>query len=205
MNIIIFGGFLGAGKTSMILSLAAFLVKKERHGTPPADLVIIENEIGETGIDDKVLKSGGYQVRELFAGCICCTLTADLAVMLNDISENIRPKWVIIECTGLAYPQNIVDSLKRYARGIENMKIITVVDSERWAELSEVCPILVEKQVSEGDILLINKTDLVDENELDHLEIQLKELNSDAKLFRLSATGAIISDSVWKEVIGSDE
>jgi len=205
MKIIIFAGFLGAGKTSMILSLAAFLVRKERLELPSANLVIIENEIGETGIDDKVLKSGGYQVRELFAGCICCTLTADLTVMLNEISENIRPEWVIIECTGLAYPANIVDSLKRYGSGIESTTTITVIDAERWEELSEVCPILVEKQVMEGEVLLINKTDLVDIKELQHVENHIKELNPNAKVFKLSAACAAIPESVWKEVVGTYE
>lgn len=204
MKIIIFAGFLGAGKTSMILSLAAFLINKERLAFPSANLVIIENEIGETGIDDKVLKSDGYQVRELFAGCICCTLTADLTVMLNDISEKIRPEWVIIECTGLAYPGNIVDSLKKYGSGIESTTTITVVDAERWEELSEVCPILVEKQVIEGEVLLINKTDLVNEKELLHVESHIKELNSNAKVLKLSAAAAI-PERVWKEVVGTYE
>jgi G3E family GTPase len=204
MKIIIFGGFLGAGKTSMILSLAAFLVEKERREAPSANLVIIENEIGEIGIDDKVLRSGGYQVRELFAGCICCTLTTDLTVMLNEIAGTVRPEWVIIECTGLAYPGNIVDSLKKYGSGIESIKIITVVDSERWEELSEICPVLVAKQVAEGDAVLINKTDLADATELRHVESQVKALNPNAKVFKLSAC-AVIPGRVWEEVTGTDE
>ena len=204
MKIIIFGGFLGAGKTSLILSLAAFLVEKEKQNLPSTSLVIIENEIGETGIDDKVLKSGGYQVRELFAGCICCTLTVDLIVMLNEIAEKIRPEWVIIECTGLAYPGNISDLLKKYGNSIESTKIITVVDSERWEELSEVAPVLVEKQVAEADVVLVNKIDLVDGKELQLVHHDIEELNSNAKVLRLSA-GTAIPENVWKEVIGTDE
>ena len=119
MNIIIFGGFLGSGKTSTILSLAHFIVEKGKKSDKP-NLVIIENEIGEIGIDDKVLKSSGYSVNELFSGCICCTLSTDLVIMLNDISEKISPSWVIIECTGLAYPSKIINSLNKYGKGIES-------------------------------------------------------------------------------------
>jgi G3E family GTPase len=115
MNIIIFGGFLGSGKTTTILSLAHYIVEKEKSSDKP-NLVIIENEIGETGIDDKVLKSNGYSVKELFSGCICCTLSSDLTIMLNDIAEKVNPKWVIIECTGLAYPSKITDTLNKYEK-----------------------------------------------------------------------------------------
>ncbi len=92
MNLIIVGGFLGSGKTSLILSLAHFLVTNE--DSAKTNLVIIENEVGEIGIDDKVLKSDGFSVKELFSGCVCCQLTSDLVTSLNDIQENINPKWI---------------------------------------------------------------------------------------------------------------
>lgn len=201
MNLILFGGFLGSGKTSLILSLAHFLVKKSVQDKP--DLVIIENEVGETGIDDKVLKSGGFSVRELFAGCICCQLTADLTEMINDIAEKINPEWVIVEATGLAYPGKLIDTLKKYGKGIGNIKTVTVVDAERWEELASVAPVLVETQVIEGETVLINKIDLVTGDVLKQVENNVAELNPDAKVFKVAASAGI-SESIWKEVTGID-
>lgn len=198
MNIIIFGGFLGSGKTSTILSLARFIVEKEKSSVKP-NLVIIENEIGETGIDDKVLKSSGYSVKELFSGCICCTLSADLTTMLNDIAERINPKWVIIECTGLAYPSKITDTLNKYGKGIESIRTVTIIDSERWEELLEIAPVLVETQVAEGNTLLINKIDLITEHELKHIEKDVAAINSKAKVYKMSANISI-SNNIWEEV-----
>lgn len=197
MNLIIFGGFLGSGKTSLILSLAHFLVESEEP--IKSDLVIIENEVGEIGIDDKVLKSGGFSVRELFSGCICCQLTVDLITTLNDINEKINPKWVIIETTGLAYPGKILGSLNKYGKGIESIRTVTVVDAERWEELTEITPVLVENQVSQGDTILLNKIDLVTEVELRNVEGHVKDINSKAVLYKVSANKNV-DDGIWKEV-----
>lgn len=197
MNLIIFGGFLGSGKTSVILSMAHFLVKSE--DSIKSNLVIIENEVGEIGIDDKVLKSDGYSVRELFSGCICCQLTADLITTLNDIKENINPKWVIIETTGLAYPSKILDNINKYGKGIESIRTVTVVDAERWEELDTIAPVLVENQVSQGDTLLINKIDLVTETELQQVESRVRELNPKANVYKVSAN-IEVKDCIWKEV-----
>ncbi|MCH5139084.1 cobalamin biosynthesis protein P47K [Clostridiaceae bacterium UIB06] len=197
MNLIIFGGFLGSGKTSLILSLAHFLV--ESKNSVKTNLVIIENEVGEIGIDDKVLKSGGYSVKELFSGCICCQLTADLITTLNDIKKNINPKWVIIETTGLAYPGKILGNINKYGNGIESIRTVTVVDAERWEELSTITPVLIENQVSQGDTILVNKIDLVEENELQQVEKRVEELNPKASIYKVSANTEI-KECIWEEV-----
>ncbi len=197
MNLIIFGGFLGAGKTSLILSLAHFIAENEEANK--SNLVIIENEVGDIGIDDKVLKSDGFSVRELFSGCICCQLTVDLIVTLNDIDEKINPKWVIIETTGLAYPGKILGNLNKYGKGIESIRTVTVVDAERFDELTTVAPILIETQISEGDTILINKIDLSTEGELEHIESNVKQLSPKADIYRVSANTKV-DNCMWKEV-----
>jgi G3E family GTPase len=199
MNLIIFGGFLGSGKTSLILSLAHHIVEHEKSFDKP-ELVIIENEIGDTSIDDKVLKAGGYSVRNLFSGCICCTLSVDLVTTLNDIAKNINPKWVIVECTGLAYPGMVVDTLKKYGESFEGIRTITVVDAERWEMLSDITPVLVETQVKDGDIVLVNKIDLVSEDELDDIEKDIERLNPRAGVFKLSADEGV-DEGVLSEVL----
>ncbi|WPC43582.1 GTP-binding protein [Clostridium sp. JS66] len=202
MNLIIFSGFLGSGKTSLILSLAHFIVESQTSKKP--NLVIIENEVGDIGIDDKVLKSGGFSVRELFAGCICCQLTSDLIITLNDIKEKIDPKWVIIETTGLAYPGKILGNLNKYGKGIDSIKTVTVVDAERFYELRTVAPILIENQIAEGDSVLINKVDLTLDSELEIIEKDVKHLNEKANIYRVSASKNV-DDCMWKKVVDISE
>ncbi|AZV57003.1 GTP-binding protein [Clostridium sp. AWRP] len=202
MNLIIFGGFLGSGKTSLILSLAHFLVEKQSPNKQ--NLVIIENEVGETGIDDKVLKSKGLSVKELFSGCICCQLSSDLIITLNDLREKVDPEWVIIETTGLAYPSKILGTLNKYGKGIESIRIVSVVDAERFEELTEIAPVLIKSQISDGNTILVNKIDLVTDKQLKNIEHSVKEVNPKASLYKVSANKNI-NDSIWKEVAKSNE
>ncbi|QXE17390.1 GTP-binding protein [Clostridium sp. 001] len=202
MNLIIFGGFLGSGKTSLILSLAHFLVEKQSPNKQ--NLVIIENEVGETGIDDKVLKSKGLSVKELFSGCICCQLSSDLVITLNDLREKVDPEWVIIETTGLAYPRKILGTLNKYGKGIESIRIVSVVDAERFEELTEIAPVLIKSQISDGNTILVNKIDLVTDKQLKNIERSVKEVNLKAALYKVSANKDI-NDSIWKEVAKSNE
>jgi G3E family GTPase len=203
VKVMIFGGFLGSGKTSLILSLAHHLIDQQKAFDKP-ELVIIENEIGETGIDDKVLKSSGYSVKELFAGCICCTLSVDIVTTMNDIYENINPKWVLIECTGIAYPGMVAETLQKYGKGIESIKIFTVIDAERWRELLDITPVLVKTQINQGEALFINKIDLVDEDELKAVCEYVGRMNPKAEIFRISANNPM-NNQIWREVIKADE
>lgn len=127
-----------------------------------------------------------------------------MTTTLNDIDEKINPTWVILECTGLAYPGKIIGTLKKYGKGIQSIRTVTVVDSERWEELSTVTPVLVETQVAEGDTLLINKIDLVTEDELKHVENYVGALNPKARIFKLSANNKI-GESIWEEVTEINE
>jgi G3E family GTPase len=194
MKLVMFVGFLGAGKTSMVLSLARLLVGDRNEGKP--ELVILENEIGEVGIDSKVIQSGGFSVRELFAGCICCTLATDLVTALHEFQEQVHPRWVIFEPTGLAFPQRILDTVNHYAKGIERIRVVSVVDAERWEELREFAPSLIEGQVRTGDLVLINKCDLVDPAQLSRVRDQVRAVNPLAEIRAVSALAGIDKE-IW--------
>lgn len=199
MKLLILGGFLGSGKTSLILSLARYLTEKETgEGNK---LVIIENEIGEVGIDNKVLNSDGLAVKELFAGCICCTLASDLVTTLLEIQEKIKPRWVIFEPTGLAYPSRVIDTIKKYGQGIASITNVTVVDAERWNELSEITPVLVQTQVKDADFILVNKIDLVAKDEIKNVVEQVKAINPEAAVYEVSAQQEV-PGSIWGKVAG---
>lgn len=187
MNIIILGGFLGSGKTSFLKLLADSILKKE-NGTNKVKLAIIENEIGKVGLDQKYLKSHGYVVRELFKGCICCTLSTDLISCLNDIEKNENPSWVVIEATGLARPDEIAKLVKEYFAHCNIVISCVLIDAKRWFPLSSVSGTLIQDQVKYADYLLINKIDLIDTNDLEHIIKDLEINNTSADIFKISTT-----------------
>ena len=112
--------------------------------------------------------------------------------------------WVILETTGLAYPEKILTSLNKYGKGIEIIKVITVVDAERFNELTIITPVLVQTQISEGNIVLINKIDLVEETDLLHVVSHVKHLNPKANIYGVIANKKI-ENSIWEEVMRNYE
>jgi G3E family GTPase len=98
VNVLCIAGFLGSGKTTVLLEVARVMAEDGLK------LAVVENEIGEVGIDGSYVRDQGLPVQELFGGCICCTLQAGLAETLLAVESDHDPDWVIIEPTGLAAP-----------------------------------------------------------------------------------------------------
>ena len=171
MKILLVGGFLGSGKTSVILKLAHHMI--EDLGI--SNIVILENEIGEISVDDKVLAGAGYQVRGLFAGCVCCTLAGELPSSVKQIERDINPDWIIMEATGVAFPCNIKENLTN-ALGME-CHIVCLADAKRWKRLYNAMDNLLEYQLRDADLILVNKADLVDEATLAEVEEMIRGLN----------------------------
>ncbi|MBP2634508.1 MAG: CobW: cobalamin biosynthesis protein CobW [Firmicutes bacterium] len=155
MRILLFGGFLGSGKTTTILQIAKYITEN-KHET----VALIENEIGEAGIDDKLLADSGLQVKPLFGGCVCCQITSDLITAVREINETIKPDWLIIEMTGVAIPGNIAKLINEYCNFYTGLKTITIVDMARWPELKEMLEPLVTSQLEKTDFVIINKVDI---------------------------------------------
>ena len=192
MKILLLSGFLGTGKTSALLQMAAYLVRgARRDGT---SVMIIENEIGEVGVDDKVLKARGLAVRELFAGCACCTGGADLIADIRSIRDTADPDWIIIEATGVAYPLEIKNNVEACFH--VPVKILSMADAGRWKRLHSYMPQLIEAQVDSADCILLNKVDLVDEETAETILGELRAYNSQAELHKVIANKPI-DDSVW--------
>ncbi len=183
MKILILGGFLGSGKTSVLLQLAQYLVQ-QYPGSQMSQVAIIENEIGQIGIDDKLLRGNGYTVRDIFSGCVCCSLNSDLLSGVQEIKSTIDPEWLIIEATGVAFPDKIAESLFTNLGIVA--QIVTLVDASRWQRIRMPLANLIEGQLSDAHLILINKTDLVEETVLREVEADLWELNSDAAIYLIS-------------------
>lgn len=196
MKILLFGGFLGSGKTSVILQTAKYLVQNKQT------VAIVENEIGEVGIDDKVIAAQGLSVRGIFAGCVCCQITGDLVQAINEIHDSVKPDWLIIETTGLAIPSNIVDVIEKYCHCYESLKTLVLVDAERWAELYEVTENFVVSQVRAADCLLINKIDLIDEDSYRTLHQEMERFNNRAGIYPVNAAKDI-PETIFREMVKS--
>jgi cobalamin biosynthesis protein CobW len=182
-------GFLGSGKTTLLRHVLD-------HGLRGKPVAVIMNEIGDVGIDGRVVTglSAVEKMVELSSGCICCTIDDyrfDLAV--QEIVETTRPHLIIIESTGLADPEPVVDRVKAAGLGLD--AIITVVDAlEGLRHLEETQ--VATQQIEAADFLVLNKLDLVDGAAADQLDRRLAKLNARAERFR-TVRGAIDSDVLF--------
>ena len=171
-------GFLGAGKTTLLNHILT-----NQDGLKTAVLV---NEFGEIGIDNDLVVSTGDDIVELSNGCICCSINGELLDAVDRILDHSQSvDYLVVETTGLADPlpvaMTFLGSELRDQTRLDS--IITLIDAENFGEeilASEVG----RSQVIYGDILLLNKTDLVAEDRLQAIEGTLREVKSDARILR---------------------
>ena len=205
MKLILFSGFLGAGKTTAVLSASRYLLLKmhaegvDMESRERVPLVILENEIGEIAYDEALLRSGGLEVRNLLSGCICCTLTVDLILELREIRDKYNPEYVIFEPSGAAFPDRILDTVSRSGVEPEWSLVVTIVDAHRFPKLMKVIPHLIEKQIAGANAVLISKTDLIGPQETDQVLNEVKRINEKARVY-ISPYGCPDADALWEEV-----
>ncbi|UQZ90158.1 cobalamin biosynthesis protein P47K [Deltaproteobacteria bacterium Smac51] len=194
MKIFIFTGFLGSGKTTALLDMAKWLSRE----ADPSSIVVIENEIGEANVDGKLMAESGYAVRDLTSGCICCTLSGQLVAALEEIRAELKPRWLLIEATGIAH-QTIADVIRQSIVGLSPFSLV-LADAGRWDELMENLPMLISTQIENADFVFINKADLLTEDELNRIELEIGEINENAPCLRISAARGG-SDEMWRKVV----
>jgi len=163
MHVFIIGGFLGSGKTTMLLQLAKVYVDKDLK------TAIIVNESGEVGVDGATIKAEGYNATELPEGCICCTLVGTLQATLRNIKRDLDPDILIIEPTGLALPHKVKQFVHTAMIDEETCSIIGLADVERFDLLMEKKEEFYKMQMSGADLVLINKCDLAKPGQVDHI------------------------------------
>ena len=198
MNILILGGFLGSGKTTCLMQLAKYLVR-----ISPAEkenkVMILENEIGQVGIDDEFLRSGGFRVDNLFSGCACCTVSGEMVTAAIRIRKNYDPQWLVVETTGLAYPGRIQENLVE-AMGMK-ARVVVLVDAKRWPRIRKPMEALLKGQIVNSDAVVINKIDLVTPEAVELVKEQVREMDAGTGIFTLCALNDD-NDAVWKAVAG---
>ncbi len=190
MNILILGGFLGSGKTTLLLRLAPELAAETSVGTP---LVVLENELAATDVDSRLLCSQGLTVRSLTSGCICCTSSAALPQSIRQIREQYDPGWLIIEATGLAYP-DVVAALAQEAAGAWPV-VVVLADAARWEKFSRAMPEFAESQLRRADLVLLNKVDRVTPEKCQVLLASLRQ-STGAPVYGLCLQEALLPEVI---------
>ena len=200
----ILSGFLGAGKTTLLNHILS-----NQQGVKTAVLV---NEFGEIGIDNDLIVTTGEEMVELSNGCVCCSINGELMEAVERIIDRPEPMdYIVVETTGLADPlpvaMTFLGSELRDQTRLDS--IITLIDAENFDD-DVLATEVGRSQVIYGDILLLNKCDLVSEDRLQSVEQQLRDVKNDARILRsvkgdvplplMLSVGLFESD----KVVGSD-
>jgi G3E family GTPase len=181
VKLLCIGGFLGSGKTALLLHVARTMVSSSLK------VAIVENEIGQVGVDGDYVREQGLVVQELFGGCICCTLQTGLVETLRDVDTLYAPDWVIVEPTGMASPGDIAATVRRWLPQVSAVRLLTLVDAERFEMLYEVVTPLIEAQIQAADVIAVNKVDCVSAEVLDAVTGEVRRLNDNALVLPVSA------------------
>ncbi|ACS78422.1 CobW family GTP-binding protein [Maridesulfovibrio salexigens] len=173
-SLIVLSGFLGAGKTTFLNQLL------EYHASRNELVAIIQNEIGQTGVDGKLLE-GDDSIVELDEGCVCCTLAGNLSKGIEQLKTRFNPKVIVLETTGLANPFNILNEIETLRPLVRLDSVTTLVDAENGPQLLADSDI-ARNQVKAADVIILNKCDLVSQEEKESLAKLLTTLNKRALL-----------------------
>lgn len=174
-------GFLGAGKTTLMIRLGKALGEAGRK------VAIIVNEIGEVGVDGQVIDAYGLRSVEITEGCICCSLSGSLQNTLKIVSSEYHPDYVLIEPTGLALPNKVNNIIRISMVEIERNVSVALVDAYRAESLFKETKAFFARQIAGVDVVAINKVDLVPLEKLVEVEGLVRELEPGARMVRISA------------------
>ena len=172
-------GFLGSGKTTLLNRILS-----EEHGKR---IAVIENEFGEVGIDQALVIDADEEIFEMSNGCICCTVRGDLIRVLGNLMKR-RDKfdYVLVETTGLADPGPVAQTFfmdEEIGEEFSLDGIVTLVDAAHIEQQLGRSDESTE-QVAFADVLVLNKTDLVDDQAVDRVEARLRDMNRMARVVR---------------------
>ena len=172
----IFSGFLGAGKTTLIKKLIKEAYKGEQ-------LVLIENEFGDIGIDGGFMKESGIEITEMNSGCICCSLVGDFAKALKEVLEKFHPDRIIIEPSGVGKLSDVITAVQNAT----DDKVVlngftTVVDATKCRLYMKNFGEFFNNQVENASCIILSRTKNMSEQKLEECVSMLREHNKTASI-----------------------
>ena len=173
----IFSGFLGAGKTTLIKKL----IKEAFAGQ---QVVLIENEFGEIGIDGGFLKESGIQINELNAGCICCSLVGDFRTALQQVVEQYHPDRIVIEPSGVGKLSDVTRAVEGVAEHLDVQlnSFVTVADVNKVKMYMKNFGEFYDDQISHASCILLSRTQTASEEKIAAAVAMLREKNPTATI-----------------------
>ncbi|GJC81973.1 nucleotide-binding domain-containing protein [Colletotrichum tofieldiae] len=176
--ITIITGFLGSGKTTLILNLLPQL----KAANPSYKLALLKNEFGDLAVDSQLASSNAISgVQELLNGCICCNLVGQLSVALAELHSTVRPDRIVIETSGSAFPATLALEVNRLARETGNYTldgVISVIDTENWKGYEDTS-YTARIQAKYTDLIVFNKWELCSEDRFDEVLDRVGDLEVD--------------------------
>ncbi len=202
VEIHILGGFLGSGKSTLLQNLLLAEKKNNRK------VAVLMNEIGEYSVDTDIIGKENV-LRELLKGCICCTLKEELEIQLHSLYQQEKPDVIYIETTGVAHPIEVLDACVSpiLAPFLEVKSIVVVLDGVRWLNrsvLSANVQQLLQEQIKYGSHILMNKVDLLTEEDKNKVLEDVRAMNQHAKLYETKYCNISLAD-IEKAEFGSNE
>ena len=173
----IISGFLGAGKTTFIKKLLQEAISGEQ-------VVLIENEFGEIGIDGGFLKDSGIEIREMNSGCICCSLVGDFGASLKEVISKYHPDRILIEPSGVGKLSDVIKAVQGVAEetGLVLNSYTTVVDAKKCKMYMRNFGEFFNNQVEYAGAIIMSRTDIVDEAKAQAAMELLREINPKAAI-----------------------
>jgi G3E family GTPase len=165
-------GPLGSGKTTLLRHILTVVPRK---------LAILMNEFGEIAIDTKILQGKNVEMADLGGGCVCCSLLGEFEAAVDEIIATVNPDHLVVETTGVAEPDALVFDIQESLPQVRLDGVITVIDADGMVKYPQVGH-TSRIQIESADILLLNKIDLVSEQELATITNKLHTLNEIASI-----------------------
>ena len=181
VKIDIISGFLGAGKTTLIKKLLKEAFEGEQ-------VVLIENEFGEIGIDGGFLKDAGIEIREMNSGCICCSLVGDFGASLKEVVEKYHPDRILIEPSGVGKLSDVIKAVQGVEEDVDIQlnSYTTVVDAKKCKMYMRNFGEFFDNQVQYAGAIIMSRTDIVDEKKaMESMEL-LRSINEKAAIITTS-------------------
>ena len=173
----IISGFLGAGKTTLISKLL-------KEALPDEQVVLIENEFGEIGIDGGFLKDSGVEIREMNSGCICCSLVGDFGTSLKEVVDKYHPDRIIIEPSGVGKLSDVIKAVKdlHIENEIRLNSASTVADASKVKMYMKNFGEFFNNQIEHAGTIILSRTQNISEDKLKKAIEMIRSLNADAHI-----------------------